>query len=98
MSAQMMDVSGEIRRPSRHSHRKKSSSGKKSFLDICNYEPDSNIPYTLETMTEALKKFNSNIQIPPIDEKNFTEQNSVKGETYFVIHPVLKHIAILSCI
>jgi methionyl-tRNA formyltransferase len=25
-------------------------------------------------------------------------QNMNKGETYFIIHPILKHLAILSCI
>ena len=31
------------------------------------------------------------------NNKNFKKQNE-KGNTYFIIHPVLKHIAILSCI
>jgi len=33
-----------------------------------------------------------------IEQKNYTKQVPEEGETYFVIHPVLKHIAILSCI
>jgi len=31
-------------------------------------------------------------------EKSITIQNIQEGNTYFIIHPVLKHIAILSCI
>jgi len=31
-------------------------------------------------------------------KNNFKEQESENGETYFIIHPVLKHIAILNCI
>ena len=31
-------------------------------------------------------------------KENFLKQNINIGETYFVIHPVLKHIAILSCL
>ena len=30
--------------------------------------------------------------------QDFKKQNSHVGETYFIIHPVLKHIAIISCI
>ena len=30
--------------------------------------------------------------------ENFLKQDSDVGETYFIIHPVLKHIAILSCV
>jgi len=33
-----------------------------------------------------------------LEKNNFTEQNPENGETYFIIHPVLKHIAILNCI
>tara|TARA_B100000953_G_scaffold160815_1_gene132831 strand:- start:1421 stop:2125 length:705 start_codon:yes stop_codon:yes gene_type:complete len=33
-----------------------------------------------------------------LNKQNFKKQNSREGETYFIIHPVLKHIAILSCI
>jgi len=33
-----------------------------------------------------------------IKQNNYTPQIPEEGETYFVIHPVLKHIAILSCI
>ena len=31
-------------------------------------------------------------------KQDFKRQNSHEGETYFIIHPVLKHIAIISCI
>jgi methionyl-tRNA formyltransferase len=31
-------------------------------------------------------------------KENFLKQDINIGETYFVIHPVLKHIAILSCL
>ena len=30
--------------------------------------------------------------------QDFKKQNSHEGETYFIIHPVLKHIAIINCI
>ena len=43
-----------------------------------------------ETMLELFKK-------KLLNSKNFKKQNE-KGNTYFIIHPVLKHIAILSCI
>jgi len=43
-----------------------------------------------ETLIEVLKK---NLLI-----KNHKKQDQTKGETYFIIHPVLKHIAILNCI
>lgn len=33
-----------------------------------------------------------------LEKEEFKEQDSKTGETYFIIHPVLKHIAILSCI
>ena len=33
-----------------------------------------------------------------LEKKEFSEQNPENGETYFIIHPVLKHIAILSCV
>ena len=33
-----------------------------------------------------------------ITKNNFTKQNPNEGETYYIIHPVLKHIAILKCI
>ena len=33
-----------------------------------------------------------------LEKENFKKQNPNEGETYFVIHPILKHIAILSCI
>ena len=31
------------------------------------------------------------------DEINCEEQDSKKGKTYYVIHPVLKHLAIMNC-
>jgi methionyl-tRNA formyltransferase len=43
-----------------------------------------------ESMLELFKK-------KLLESKNFKKQNK-KGNTYFIIHPVLKHIAILSCI
>ena len=43
-----------------------------------------------ETLVEVLK---NNL----LDSKNFKEQPA-DGDTYFIIHPVLKHLAILSCI
>jgi methionyl-tRNA formyltransferase len=33
-----------------------------------------------------------------IEQNNYTQQIPEEGETYFVIHPVLKHIAIISCV
>ena len=33
-----------------------------------------------------------------LEKNEFKKQNLENGETYFIIHPVLKHIAILSCI
>ena len=44
-----------------------------------------------ETLIEVLKN-----QI--LENGKFTKQNPEEGETYFIIHPVLKHIAILSCV
>ena len=44
-----------------------------------------------ETLIEILKK-------DLIEKENFTEQDLAESETYYIIHPVLKHIAILSCI
>lgn len=44
-----------------------------------------------ETLIEVLNK---NL----LDKKKFRKQNIDEGETYHIIHPVLKHIAILSCI
>jgi len=32
------------------------------------------------------------------EKDSFTKQSPLEGETYHIIHPVLKHIAILSCI
>jgi methionyl-tRNA formyltransferase len=43
-----------------------------------------------ETMIEVVQK-------KYFESKNSQEQPS-KGETYYIIHPVLKHIAILSCL
>ena len=44
-----------------------------------------------ETLIEILK---NNL----IETEDFIKQNSEKGNTYFIIHPVLKHIAILNCL
>ena len=33
-----------------------------------------------------------------LEKHKFQSQDSSKGTTYFIIHPVLKHIAILSCL
>ena len=33
-----------------------------------------------------------------LQESTFSQQDPKNGETYFIIHPVLKHIAILNCI
>ena len=33
-----------------------------------------------------------------LEKNEFKKQNLENGETYFIIHPVLKHIAILNCI
>jgi len=44
-----------------------------------------------ETLLEVIK---NNL----IGNKNLKKQNPSEGENYFIIHPVLKHIAILSCI
>lgn len=43
-----------------------------------------------ETLIEVLEK--------NLLTKNHKKQNKTKGETYFIIHPILKHIAILNCI
>ena len=44
-----------------------------------------------ETLIDVLK---NNL----LDQENFQKQDDSIGETYFIIHPVLKHIAILNCI
>ena len=44
-----------------------------------------------ETLLDVLK---NNM----ITEEKVTKQNLEEGETYYIIHPVLKHIAILNCI
>lgn len=44
-----------------------------------------------ETLIDILK---NNL----INKNNFIKQNPNEGETYYIIHPVLKHIAILKCI
>ena len=44
-----------------------------------------------ETLLEVLK---NNL----IQKDKTTKQNPCEGETFYIIHPVLKHIAILSCI
>ena len=33
-----------------------------------------------------------------LNKQNFKKQNIHEGETYFIIHPVLKHIAVINCI
>ena len=33
-----------------------------------------------------------------LSKGNFKKQNPNNGETYFIVHPVLKHIAILNCV
>ena len=43
-----------------------------------------------ETMVDVLK----NNQL----EKKFKKQDQTSGNTFYIIHPVLKHISILSCI
>ena len=44
-----------------------------------------------ETLIELLNK-------KILESKNkIRKQNPSEGETYYIIHPVLKHIAILSC-
>ena len=44
-----------------------------------------------DTMIDVLKN-------SLLAKENFSKQDTDVGETYFVIHPVLKHIAILSCL
>ena len=44
-----------------------------------------------ETLLEVLKNH-------LIENTHFQKQNPNEGETYYIIHPVLKHIAILRCI
>jgi len=44
-----------------------------------------------ETLIEVLQK---NL----LEKNQLKKQDPLEGETYFVIHPVLKHIAILSCV
>ena len=44
-----------------------------------------------ETLVELIKT-------NKLASSNFTKQNITDGETYFIIHPVLKHIAIMNCI
>jgi len=44
-----------------------------------------------ETLIEMLQK-------GLLDNASYKKQDSTIGETYFIIHPVLKHIAILNCI
>jgi methionyl-tRNA formyltransferase len=43
-----------------------------------------------ETLIDVLK---NNL----LEKENFQKQDNSIGETYFIIHPVLKHIAILNC-
>ena len=44
-----------------------------------------------ETLLDVLKNH-------MLEKGSLKEQNPLEGQTYFIIHPVLKHIAILSCI
>lgn len=44
-----------------------------------------------ETLVEVIKT-------NKLASSNFPKQNVTAGETYYIIHPVLKHIAILNCI
>ena len=49
---------------------------------------------------ETIKNFGNKITISKnnlLKSDNFNEQ-PIEGKTYHIIHPVLKHIAILSCI
>jgi len=62
-------------------------------FDSPNHEFVDNVydPYIRsETMVEVLQK-------NYLKSKNHQEQSS-EGETYYIIHPVLKHISILSCL
>ena len=43
-----------------------------------------------ETLVELIKK-------DILKKNNYKKQNPLDGETFFIIHPVLKHISILSC-
>ena len=43
-----------------------------------------------ETLVELIKK-------DILKKNNFKKNNPLEGETFFIIHPVLKHISILSC-
>jgi methionyl-tRNA formyltransferase len=42
-----------------------------------------------ETLVELIKK-------DILKKNNFKKNNPLEGETFFIIHPVLKHISILS--
>ena len=33
-----------------------------------------------------------------LDDCNFKKQDKSEGDMYFIIHPVLKHLAILKCL
>tara|TARA_B100000029_G_scaffold398128_1_gene396580 strand:+ start:815 stop:1522 length:708 start_codon:yes stop_codon:yes gene_type:complete len=44
-----------------------------------------------ETLVELIKT-------NKLSSQNFTKQNVDSGETYYIIHPVLKHIAIMKCV
>lgn len=44
-----------------------------------------------ETLLDIFKK---NL----LEHDNFQKQSQTEGETYYIIHPVLKHIAILNCV
>jgi len=67
-------------------YQKKFNKPKHCFVDEI-YDPH----IRSETLIEVLKK---NL----ISKNKLKKQESNKGDTYYVIHPVLKHIAILNCI
>jgi len=67
-------------------HQKKFDKPNHQFVDEV-YDPH----IRSETLIDILQ---NNI----LKKEDFREQNPEEGETYFIIHPVLKHITILSCI
>jgi len=66
-------------------HQKTFHIPKHNFIDEV-YDPH----IRSETMIELFK---NNI----LERNEFKKQNPVEGNTYYIIHPVLKHIAVLSC-
>ena len=66
-------------------HQKIFDKPKHDFIDEI-YDPH----IRSETMIELFK---NNI----LEKNEFKKQNPIEGDTYYIIHPVLKHIAILSC-